>query len=190
MNTYGKCCVAVSLAALTAFSAGAQSFPNIGFPKPSATKKDNKAGKIAGAGAGCVAGGAVGYLATKSVKGWLRKEGYSDRNIENTAIGVAAVGCVIGGSIAVKIIENMDAKSREAQDEAWRQAQAQTGPVDWQGPPNSGYSGTSELIKVEQMPGGKKCGTRKDYVKASTGDAEAYTRVCQNAQGDYEKVDT
>ncbi len=166
----------------------AQSFSDFGFGKKK-EEKNNTGGKIAGAGAGCAAAGAIGYFGTKAVGGFLEKQGYARKEIEQAAIGAAALGCVIGGAAAVKIIDDMDEKSKQAQEDAWVLAQSQTGPVDWSGPDGTDYAGTVELIELEEQPGGKKCGTRKDYVTAGGGDAEAYTRVCQNDQGKFEKVD-
>lgn len=163
--------------------------PDFGFPKP-APKEDNTAGKVVGAGAGCVIGGGAGYLATKALDGFLKKQGYSNKQVEQAAIAVAGVGCVVGGAAAVAIIENMDKQSKQKQEDAWATAQAQTGPVTWKGPDGSGYSGSTELIEQEVMPDGKSCGTRKDYVvKASSGEAEAYSRVCKDGAGVYRPVE-
>ena len=161
-----------------------------GFGK-SAKKENNTAGKVAGAGAGCVLGGGAGYFATKALGGFLKDQGLTGKEINQAAIVVAGVGCVVGGKVALEIIENMDEKSKQKQEEAWMQAQAQTGPVAWQGPADTGYSGTTELVELEEMPDGTSCATRKDYVvKASVGEAESYKRVCKDETGRYTPVET
>ncbi len=193
MNKTLKMALASVCAAGFAQAAVAQipGLPSIGgFGQP-AKKDNNTAGKIAGAGAGCVVGGGAGYFATKALGGFLRDQGMTNKEVNQAAVLVAGVGCVVGGKVALEIIQNMDEKSKQKQEEAWAQAQAQTGPVAWEGPDGSGYSGTTELIEPETMPDGKACATRKDYVvKASAGDAEAYTRVCKNDSGDYVPVET
>lgn len=155
-----------------------------------AKKDNNTAGKIAGAGAGCVVGGGAGYFATKALGGFLKEQGMTGKEVNQAAVLVAGVGCVVGGKVALQIIENMDEKSKQKQEDAWMQAQAQTGPVAWEGPDGTGYSGTSELIEPEVMPDGTACATRKDYVlKASVGEAESYKRVCKDSTGRYAPVE-
>ena len=198
MKHYNRLIVAAVFAAMSTMPVNAESFPSIpgvSFPKfgksdkkKEEKEKDGETGKMLGAGAGCVAGAGLSYLGVKAAKNFLMREGNTAKQVEQAAIGIAAVGCIIGGKAAIDIIENMDAESKRAQEDAWAQAQAQAGPVAWQGPTETGYTGTVEFVEVEELPSGSKCGTRKDFTKQADVEAESYTRMCQNSAGIYEKV--
>jgi len=186
---------AITAVSFMALPVHAQGFPNLkdlGFPAPSKTQDDSTGKKVVAGGAGCAVGGAAGYFGTKALDKVLRKNGYKGKEVEQAAILVAGVGCVVGGAAAVNIIKNMDEKSKEAQAEAWTQAQTQANaePVSWQGPEGSGYQGEVSIENPETMPDGQQCATRKDYVKAAAGEATAYTRMCKNEFGIYESVET
>ena len=178
----------------TTASAQIPGLPKIEFPNPSkTTKTSNKGQKVAGAGAGCVIGGALVYAGVKSLgKKFLQDRGYTGREVEQTAQLAAGVGCVVGGSAAVAMINRMDERSKQKQEEAWEQAKANTGgePVSWEGPRESGYRGTVSAEKAEPMIDGTECLTRKDYVIDASGqEGTVYNRYCKNKSGDFEIVE-
>ena len=161
-------------------------------PGTSDTSESTSSGtKVAGAGAGCAMFGAAGYFGAKALDGFLREQGYSGAEVEQAALLAAGAGCVIGGAAALAIIENMDEKSKAAQDEAWEQAQADASgtPVNWEGPQGSDYSGTVTAEAPEQMADGKTCITRRNYVETSSGDATSLQRYCKTPGGEYVEVD-
>ncbi len=153
-------------------------------------KKSGNDKVLAGLG-GCAVGGALGYVASRAVKKklgrWLRKKGLAKNGEKAAGYILPGIGCIIGGAVAIKVMKNMDEESKRKQDEAWQKAQAQTGPVDWQSPT---HSGTSEVVEIQEVPDGRTCGTRKEYVLASNGDdATAYNRVCRDENGSFVQAD-
>ena len=191
--------VGTLLAAALVFSCAAQAqgfpieVPKIGFPSPSDTSRGSSTGKkVLGTGLGCGVGGAAGYFGTKAAGRFLRKRGLSRKQVQTTSIAAAGVGCVVGGAVALRIIKNMDEKSKQAQEEAWRQAQANSSgePVSWEGPQGSGYQGTVAIETAEPLPDGTTCITRKDYVLAADGEATVYNRYCKNENDEYELLST
>ncbi len=181
---------------LLSTTAHAQSFPklkDLKIPKPSEFKDDSSdLTKLLGAGAGCAVGGALGVAVFKKFDHKLLEEGYSEDEADKVGLVVEGVGCVIGGKVAVAVIEGMDERSRQKQEEAWAQAVANGGtePVYWQGPRDSGYSGTVSYEEAEPMADGTQCITRKNYVSdGSGGEGTAYIRYCKNDQDEWEEID-
>lgn len=197
MTNIRKIGLAAILALGISMGANAQSFPSlpdIGFPKPSKTTETSTTSQqVLGAGAGCAVGGGAGYFGAKALDGMLRRQGYTGQEIEQVALIAAGVGCVVGGAAAVSIIQNMDEKSKQKQEEAWEQAKANSGnePISWQGPRDSGYSGTVSIEPAEPLVDGSQCITRKDYVLDASGqDATVYNRYCKNENDEFERLET
>lgn len=178
--------------AMNATTAQAQRFPkpsDFGIPIPTIiptpTTSNNGPSdthKALGTGAGCLAGGVAG-----GALGDFLNRRFGDaggREARQVVFVSATVGCVVGGAAARKIIENMQESAKQAQEEAWVEAQAQTEPVEWSDP-NTGYMGTVELVEIEQLPDGKKCGTRRNFTQSPDGEAENFVRVCENDSGDF-----
>ena len=162
--------------------------PNIGFPNPSkSSETSTSTEQVVGAGAGCAVGGVAGYFGAKALDGFLRDQGYTGQEVEQAALMAAGIGCVVGGAAALSIIKNMDEQSKRKQDEAWEQAKANGGnePVSWEGPRDTGYSGTVAIETAEPLPDGTECITRKDYVTAGGDEATVYNRYCKNENDDY-----
>ncbi|MEM9841521.1 MAG: hypothetical protein AAF767_02690 [Pseudomonadota bacterium] len=188
---------AVALVALgMSFGASAQGFPSlpkISFPKPSDTSQSSTTTEqVVGAGAGCAVGGTAGYFGAKALDSVLRSQGYTGAEIEQVALLAAGVGCVVGGSAALSIIQNMDEKSKQKQEEAWEQAKANGGnePIAWEGPRDSGYSGNVSIEPAEPLVDGTECITRKDYVLDASGqDATVYNRYCKNENDEFELLE-
>lgn len=159
-----------------------------GFPK----KEDDKPGANLGilAGGCALVGGAAALVAKKYAEIAAEKDNLSESEAEkletNYMLGFALAGCAIGSSVAERIIQNMSESAKLAQQEAWEQAQMQTGPVEWQDPNDMTSRGSTELTEIEAMPDGQKCGTRRDIITAEEGTAEPYQRVCQGSDGTWE----
>ena len=167
---------------------------DLGFPTPSQTSESGTGSKVAGGLAGCSVGGAAGYFGVKYASDRLKEEGYSSSEIGKAATFVAGLGCIIGGSVAVNIIKNMDAESRKAQDEAWAIAQSQSqaestttpSPQAWK---TDTYEGTVEILEPVTTPDGQQCATRRNYVKSPQGEGEQFIAVCKNSSGIYEATE-
>lgn len=99
-------------------------------------------------------------------------------------VGLTMLGCEAASGAASAIVRNMSESAKKAQDEAWRQAQQQTGPVAWSDP-NSATRGTTEIVERETMPDGSSCGTRRDVIEAAEGRADPMVRVCRTAGGEW-----
>lgn len=184
------------LVAVFSLPAGAQGFPGLGdvkLPKPSDfTEKSSKLKKLFGAGTGCVVGGAIGYSVFKTVDDKFLEKGHTEDDVKKMGLIAGGIGCVIGGKAAIAVIERMDEKSKKKQEEAWAQAIANGGnqPVRWEGPKDSGYSGTVNYEKAEPLADGAECITRKDYVIDGAGqEATAYNRYCKNGQNEWERIE-
>lgn len=161
----------------------------LGFPTPTKTNESSTGKKIAGGAAGCAVGAGAGFWGTKAMEKLLKKDGYTSKQVNQAAIVVAGLGCVVGGSLAVSIIKNMDAKSKKAQEEAWKRAQAQTetqatsAPQAWK---TDTHEGVVSIINPEINADGQQCATRKNFVKSASGEAEQYTPVCKYGSGRYQ----
>lgn len=190
MNLKYKLLMSVLILAMGVSQAQAQRFPRLSdlrLPKP-AESNDGPSDRQKGLGtaAGCAAGGAAGWAIGDRV---MRRLPERMRRQTQQAIFVSAtLGCIVGGTAARKIITNMQDSAKQAQEEAWVVAQAQTDPVEWSDP-NSDYSGTVELVEIEQLPDGQKCGTRRNFVKADAGEAENFVRVCEDESGAYVPIE-
>lgn len=166
------------------------SLDDVELPKmPSLGNKENSEGSnftlLAG---GCALLGATGAYAAKELAELAaEKQGLSSSEADqlqtNYMLGFALAGCALGTSLAEKIISNMSESARQAQEDAWLQAQTQTGPVEWEDPNDSSMHGRTELTSIETLPDGKRCGTRRDVIEAAEGTAEPYQRVCETENG-------
>ncbi len=162
-----------------------------GFPTANQTNESSTGTKVAGGLTGCAVGGAAGYIATKAFSDKMAEEGYTAKEIKTTALTVGALGCVIGGKIALQIIKNMDEKSKQAQEDAWKHAQAQTETVTTSSPQawsTETHKGTVTIINPETTSAGQQCATRRNYIKTAEGEAEQFIPVCKNSSGVYEHV--
>jgi len=127
------------------------------------------------------AGASVGKKMAESEARRLKLSSSQRRQREqNYMLGWGLFGCTIGGGAASTVMKNMSESARKAQDDAWKQAQAQTGPVTWSDP-NSTTRGTTEITERERLPDGGECGTRRDVIEAEEGTAEPMLRVCRTA---------
>ena len=186
MKLTEKLLAASLFVAMHATNAQAQRIPGIpDFRVPTPTTSNNgpsNTQKALGTAGGCVAGGVAGGLV-----GDLLNRRFGDaggREARQVVFAGAALGCVVGGAAARKIIENMQESAKQAQEEAWVEAQAQTEPVEWSDP-NTDYMGTVELVEIEQLPDGKRCGTRRNFTQSPEGEAENFVRVCEDESGDF-----
>ncbi len=183
----------VMACALSGQLAVAQSFPSLpNIPRipsklpaiPGLPAGDSSpSGTAAAVAAFCAAAGAGGaylgkQLARKDASKLKLSPSQQRARESSYMLGWGLFGCAVGGGVAAKVINNLSAESKKAQDEAWRQAQQQTGPVTWQGPD---AKGTTEITEREAMPDGGECGTRRDIIEAAEGQAEPMARVCRTA---------
>lgn len=168
---------------------------DMGFPAPSESQNDSTGKKVAGGGLACAGAGLLGYLGTKSLASSLKADGMTGAQVENAAIMVAGLGCVVGAAVAVKLVENMDEKTKQAEEDAWATVQAETkteptsAPRVWTGSGDSKVSGGEISIIEPETIDGQECATRKNYYNTSEGNVETFSRVCRNEDGVYEVVE-
>lgn len=186
-------CICISVVTGCKTTSPSDLLNNLGFPAPAETNESGTGKKVAGGLTGCAVGGAAGYFGTKALKSSLEKYGYTGDDIEKAAVVVGALGCIVGGKIAIEIIQNMDEKSKRAQEEAWVKAQSQaraqttTAPQAWK---TDTHEGTVEILEPVTNSDGQECATRKNYIKTAQGEAEQFIPVCKNSSGTYEQVET
>jgi hypothetical protein len=171
-----------------------------GLLEPTETNETGTGTKVAAGATGCVVGGAAGFFATKALGKYMKENGdYVDpEELRAASVMVAGLGCVVGGAVAIRIIQNMDAKSKQAQENAWltaqKQAQSQkvstTAPsmAAWESPTMDGnVSITDPVTDVN----GSECATRKNYYRTKNGEeAEQFITVCKDSSGSYVPVPT
>ena len=170
-------------------SASAQGFPDFSKLTGGGNKDKDGGGlnKLLGGGAGCALGGGLAYWGGKKLGKVFGKDNtLSKADQEKFLLGAALAGCAVGASAGVKLIENMSESAKQAQEDAWLQAQQQTGPVEWQDPNDPSTYGTSELAEIETLPSGERCGLRRDVVATQGQTVEPYQRVCQADNGGWE----
>lgn len=200
----GRCCRAVAVLVALGLQAQqtvvvAQSLPKIpgfpsipslpsipGIPGLTAPKPPGEAGSSAGGLAAVlgvctllgVGGAALGKrLAASDAKRLNLTPDQRKQREQSYMLGGGLFGCSVGGSVAASVINNMSAAAKKAQDDAWQQAQQQTGPVAWSAPD---AKGTSEIVERQPLPDGGECGTRRDVIEATEGGrAEPMIRVCR-----------
>ena len=176
--------LAIFVIGATAFGQG---FPDLGKLKLPSKDEISKTKKFLAGGTGCLAGGALGYFGGKEVAKMLGEDNELTKDQEEKFIlGAALAGCAVGAVAGVKIIENMSESAKQAQMEAWQEAQQQTGPVSWHDPKDESTRGQTELVEVEALPSGEKCGFRRDTIETTDGTVEPQQRVCQTSGGSWE----
>ena len=176
--------LAVFMFGMAAFG---QSFPDLGKLKLPSKDEISKTKKFLAGGTGCLAGGALGYFGGKEVAKMLGDDNELTKEQQDKFIlGAALAGCAVGAVAGVKIIENMSESAKQAQLEAWQEAQQQTGPVSWHDPNDESTRGQTELVEVEALPSGEKCGFRRDTIETVDGTVEPQQRVCQTDGGSWE----
>lgn len=156
---------------------------------PKLEEEVSRGKKLLGGGLGCIAGGAIGYYGGKEFAKMIGKDQpLSDEERERFMLGAALAGCAVGAAAGVKIIENMSESAKQAQLEAWGEAQQNTGkPVAWSDPNDQATRGTSLLVPdPEPMPSGESCGFRRDIIETQEGTVEPEQRVCQSDSGTWE----
>lgn len=143
--------------------------------------------KFLAGGTGCIVGGAVGYYGGKEFGKVIGKDQpLTDEELDRFLLGAALAGCAVGAVAGVKIVENMSESAKQAQLEAWNQAQQEAGPVNWVDPNDNGTRGTTELVEIEELPSGETCGFRRDVISTAEGTVEPEQRVCQGESGGWE----
>ena len=143
--------------------------------------------KLVGGGTGCIVGGAVGYFGGKEFSKLIGEDRpLTEEEEKRFLLGAALAGCAVGGAAGVKIVENMSESAKQAQLEAWNEAQQGTGPVNWVDPNDDSTRGTTELVEIETLPSGEKCGFRRDVISTAEGTVEPEQRVCQSEAGGWE----
>ena len=172
---------------ITVAAANGQSLPDFSKFKMPKTEDVSTAKKILAGGTGCLAGGAIGYFGGKELGKLLGEDRELTKEEEDRFIlGAALAGCAVGAVVGVNIINNMSASAKEAQLEAWEEAQQNTGPVSWHDPNDATTKGQTELVEVEALPSGDKCGFRRDTIETSDGTVQPQQRVCQSSGGAWE----
>lgn len=158
------------------------SIPGLGNPSPPGNAASSAGGIAAVTGICAIVGSGAAYLGKQMAERDARKLQLSAAQKKSRErsymLGWGLFGCAVGGGVAAKVINNMSAESKRAQEEAWRKAQQQTGPVVWQGPD---AKGSTEIVEREALPDGSECGTRRDVIEAEEGKAEPMARVCRTA---------
>lgn len=187
------------IATFTVFGCNTTSVQNTlseyGFPVANESQQSSTGTKVVAGASGCLVGGTAGFFGTQYLSRKLREKGYdySDKEIKEASLLVAGFGCVVGGAAALKIIKNMDEKSKKAQEEAWQLAQQQSqaqqtrSPQAWR---TNTHEGTVEIIEPVTSADGRECATRKNYIKTAAGEAEQFIPVCKNSNGKYEIAET
>lgn len=168
-----------------------QGLSDLGFPVPTQTEKTGTGTKIVAGASGCVVGGATGFFATQYLGRKMQEKGYNytDDELQSATMVVAGLGCIVGGKVALDIIENMDKKSKQAQEEAWARAQQQSQAQSTQTPQawkTDTHEGIVEIVQPVKNDDGRECATRKNYIKTAEGEAEQFIPVCKNSSGIYE----
>ena len=172
---------------VTGAAANGQSLPDFSkFKLP--TKEDvSTAQKLLAGGTGCLAGGAIGYFGGKELSKLLGEDYEMTKEEEDRFIlGAALAGCAVGAVVGVNIINNMSESAKQAQLEAWDEAQQNTGPAFWQDPNDATTTGQIELVDVEALPSGDKCGFRRDTIETTDGTVQPQQRVCQSSGGSWD----
>ena len=154
------------------------------------TKEDvSTVKKLLAGGTGCLAGGAIGYYGGKEVSKLLGEDRELTKEEEDSFIlGAALAGCAVGAAVGVNIINNMSASAKQAQLEAWEEAQQNDGPQYWHDPNDATTKGQTELVDVEALPSGDKCGFRRDTIETTGGTVQPQQRVCQSSGGSWEPM--
>lgn len=180
----GASSLAIFVMGATAYG---QSFPDLSKFKLPSKEEVTKTQKFLAGGTGCLAGGALGYFGGKEVAKLLGEDRELTKDQEEKFIlGAALAGCAVGAAVGVNIIENMSESAKQAQLDAWQEAQQQTGPVSWHDPNDESTRGQTELVEVEALPSGEKCGFRRDTIETVDGTVEPQQRVCQTGGGSWE----
>lgn len=168
---------------------GLKDLPNL-FPKD---EQGEGSGLLTGGVCALVGAGAAvlakKYAVADAKRNRLSKQEQKRRE-QSYMIGWGLFGCALGGGIASKIMENLSESARKAQEEAWQQAQGQTGPVVWRDPNDPNTHGTTEIIERKPEKGGGECGTRRDVIETAEGSAEPMVRVCRVAGSNVWQPDT
>ncbi|MDI4634125.1 hypothetical protein J7U46_13790 [Pelomonas sp. V22] len=92
-------------------------------------------------------------------------------------VGFALLGCTIGVNLASKVLANLSEKARQAQNQAWYEAQqGASNKVQWSAPD---ASGSTELTDVQVSANGRSCGIRRDVIRSNQGEETAQVPVCK-----------
>lgn len=185
-QTTSRAAILLTIAAATTTAANGQ-FPDFSDLKVPSVKEATGVKKLMGGGLGCISVGALGYFGGKKFSKMLgKKRPLTKKEQDRFILGAALAGCAVGAAAGVRIIENMSESAKQAQLDAWTQAQQQSSAVRWQDPNDESTRGTTELTDIESLPSGKTCGFRRDIVTTSQGTVEPQQRVCQDDDGDWQ----
>lgn len=186
-RTTSRAAILLTISAATAAATSHAQFPDLSDLKVPDVKKVTGAKKLLGGGLGCISVGALGYFGGKKFSKMLgKKRPLTKEEQDRFILGAALAGCAVGAAAGVRIIENMSESAKQAQLDAWTQAQQQSSVVHWQDPNDETTRGTTELTDIESLPSGKRCGFRRDSVTTSEGTIEPQQRVCQDDDGGWQ----